>query len=73
MREAHWGNSVRLGWIIIHKVMDTNKYTQFDWARDRWDVARWAEEEERLLNGIDGRMRTSRTNKLNKKNHRNYA
>jgi len=49
-----------------------NNYTQFDWAVDRLSRSRWEDEEERLMNGIDRRMRTKKT-KSNKKNHRNYV
>lgn len=50
-------------------------YTQYDWASDRLARLSWADEEDRLLNGIDRRMskRSKRANKSNKKNHRNYA
>ena len=46
-----------------------SNYTKFDWARDRYDLARW--DEDAFDMGIDKRMR--KTSKLNKKNHRNYA
>lgn len=49
-----------------------SKYTQFDWATDRWARMSWDEDE--FMEGIDRRARkVSRRNKLNKKNHRNYA
>lgn len=50
-----------------------SKYTQFDWAADRLTRTSWADDEERMMAGIDRRMnkRSKRTN--NKKNHRNYA
>lgn len=49
-------------------------YTRFDWARDQYDLARWIDEEERLIEWIDrpGEKRNKRT-RNNKKNHRNYA
>jgi hypothetical protein len=49
-------------------------YTQFDWAVDRSSVERWADEEDRMIAGIDRRLgkRTKRT-KFNKKNHMNYV
>ena len=52
----------------------SKEYTQFDWAVDRLARERWADEEERMMDGIDRRLnkRTKRT-KFNKKNHRNYA
>jgi hypothetical protein len=49
------------------------EYTQFDWARDRYDVARYEDEAERMFSRIDRRLDKNRMNKLNKKNHRNYA
>lgn len=36
--------------------MSTN-YTQFDWASDRLSHEQFADLEERLMNGIDKRMR----------------
>lgn len=34
-------------------------YTQFDWARDRYDRMRWADEEDRLMDRIDRKLRKS--------------
>ena len=48
-----------------------NNYTQFDWAADRLSRSRWADEEERMMERIDRRIRKEK--KLNKRNHRNYA
>lgn len=49
-------------------------YTQYDWASDRLARQSWADDEERLLNGIDRRMRRTKRNRSNnRKNHRNYA
>ena len=39
-------------------------YTQYDWASDRLASERWADEEERMISGIDKRLNN------NKKNHR---
>lgn len=41
-------------------------YTQFDWASDRLARSNWADAEERLLRGIDKRIKKNhkRTNKL---------
>ena len=35
----------------------SEKWTKFDWASNLRDLMSWADEEERLLNGIDKRMR----------------
>ncbi len=50
-------------------------YTQFDWACDRSAREQWADEEERLLNEIDGRMRRrdKRQKRMNHKNGRAWA
>lgn len=53
--------------------MNEQKYTQYDWASDRLARTNWADEEERLLDGIDRRMRRTKRTKYNKKNHRKYA
>lgn len=42
--------------------MNERKYTQFDWASDRLARTTWADEEDRMMSGIDRRM-----NKKNKK------
>lgn len=41
--------------------MNERKYTQFDWASDRLARTSWAEDEDRMMAGIDRRM-----NKKNK-------
>lgn len=51
----------------------SQQYTQFDWATDRLARTTWADEEERLFDGIDRRTNRQRTRKNNRKNHRNYA
>lgn len=38
-------------------------YTRFDWARDRYDRMRWADEEDRLMDRIDRKIRKNRRNK----------
>lgn len=45
-----------------------NNYTKFDWARDRYDLSRWDEDE--FFERIDKRVKKT---KFNKKNHRNYV
>lgn len=35
-------------------------YTQYDWASDRLARLTWEEQEERIMNGIDRRMRKNR-------------
>lgn len=38
-------------------------YTRFDWARDRYDRMRWADEEDRLMDRIDRKIRKWKTRK----------
>lgn len=35
----------------------SGKWTKFDWASDRLAREQWADMEERMMNGIDKRMR----------------
>lgn len=45
-------------------------YTKFDWARDRYDLSRYDADEERMIEGIDRRIRKNKKN--NRRNHRDY-
>ena len=51
----------------------SQQYTQFDWATDRLARTTWADEEERLMDGIDRRANRQKIRKNNRKNHRNYV
>lgn len=42
-------------------------YTQYDWASDRLARMTWEDEENRMLSGIDRRMRKNRYNHKNRR------